>query len=94
MQRLDPGTLFRLEHAAGTRIAVHAGQVWITESGEPGDVFLSAGQSHVVAGAGRVVIEPLGPSASATVGLTPPTHRPPPFRRAVPVFGPRRSIAT
>ena len=59
MERLHTGTLHRLEGAAGTRIVVHAGMVWLTESDWPDDVFLAAGESHVVAGNGLVLIEAL-----------------------------------
>ena len=54
---LAPRHVLRLSRAAGTRITVLGGRVWLTESGSRDDVFLSAGQSHVVAGNGAVVIE-------------------------------------
>ena len=59
MERLHTGTIHRLESAAGTRIVVHEGMVWLTESDWPDDVFLAAGESHMVVGNGLELIEPL-----------------------------------
>lgn len=84
MQRLAQGTMLRFERAAGARVTVHAGQVWITESGETDDVFLSAGQHYVVAGSGRVLIEAHGAGTGATVDISPANRRPPPFKPAQP----------
>ncbi len=72
MQGLDPGRVWSLQRAAGARITVRAGKVWITESGCADDVFLCAGQHHVVAGQGRVVIEPQGRGAVAWVDISGP----------------------
>lgn len=57
MTVLAPLQVLRLTHAAGTRITLLGGRVWITESGRTDDVFLSAGESHRVEGDGVVVIE-------------------------------------
>ncbi|MFZ5488698.1 MAG: DUF2917 domain-containing protein [Thiomonas sp.] len=67
MQRLEPGMFLRLERAAGTRLRILSGQVWITESGQPDDVFLSAGQSYDIVGSGRVVVEPQAALATLIV---------------------------
>lgn len=84
MQHITQGTVFRFERAAGTRITVHVGCVWITESGEPDDVFLSARQLYVVVGSGRVLIEPQDAGAGATVDIRPANRRPPPFKPVQP----------
>lgn len=78
MQRVAQGQVVRLEHAAGTRITVHRGQVWLTESGNPDDVFLCAGQYRIVRGPGRVIIEPHGDDATVDIAQVP---------RRVPSFG-------
>ena len=72
MQGLEPGRVWSLQRAAGARITVRAGQVWITESDCADDLFLGAGQHHVVAGRGRVVIEPQGRGAAAWVDVSGP----------------------
>jgi len=46
-----------LEDAAGVVIDATSGLLWVTVTGEPGDVFLSPGQSYCVMARGRVVIE-------------------------------------
>ena len=84
MQHIAQGTVFRFERATGTRISVHAGCVWITESGEPDDLFLCAGQHYVVVGSGRVLIEPQGADGGATVELASGDRRSTPFKPAQP----------
>ncbi len=84
MQRLEQGTVFRLERAAGARIIVRAGRIWLTESASPDDVFLSAGQQHVVGGQGCVVIEPYCAAAAAVFDIVPRGRRQPPARPARP----------
>ncbi len=70
MQTIAPGTVLRLEQAAGTCIVVRSGRVWITETGQTGDVGLDAGQSYRIAGRGRVLVEPLGRPGVATAVLS------------------------
>ena len=53
--------------ARGLRIACTAGTVWITVADEPGDTFLSAGQTHVVQGNGLAIVENIG-SGSIRIG--------------------------
>ncbi len=48
---------------AGACIAVQAGRIWLTQSGDANDYFVEAGQRHVVTRAGRVVIESFTPQA-------------------------------
>ena len=54
---LADGETIVLEDAAGVVIDATCGLLWVTVSGEAGDVFLSPGQSYCVTGRGRVVIE-------------------------------------
>ena len=54
---LADGETLVLEDAAGVVIDATSGLLWVTVTGEPGDVFLSPGQSYCVMGRGRVVIE-------------------------------------
>jgi ferric-dicitrate binding protein FerR (iron transport regulator) len=65
--RLDAQAPIAGHLAAGTCIAVQAGRVWLTQSGDANDYFVEAGQRHVVARAGRVVIESFGPQATLRV---------------------------
>jgi hypothetical protein len=51
--------------AAGACIAVQSGRVWLTQAGDANDYFIAAGQRHVLARAGLVVIE--GDLASTTL---------------------------
>lgn len=67
MHRLEHGMFLRLERAAGAQIRLLSGQVWITESGQPDDVFLSSGQSYDIVGSGRVVVEPQAALATLMV---------------------------
>lgn len=50
----------RLQDACGLRIRCTAGMVWITVAGESADVFLAAGESYRIPGAGDVLIEGVG----------------------------------
>lgn len=54
---LAHGKALAIDGARGSIVEAGAGLLWLTVEGEAGDVFLSAGQSHRVAGEGRVVIE-------------------------------------
>lgn len=54
---LANGETIVLDDAAGVVIDATRGLLWVTVSGEPGDIFLSPGQSYCVMGRGRVVIE-------------------------------------
>ncbi|MDT3737287.1 MAG: DUF2917 domain-containing protein [Denitratisoma sp.] len=54
---LADGETLVLEDARGVVIDATRGLLWVTVTGEPGDVFLSPGQSWCVPGRGRVVIE-------------------------------------
>ena len=63
---LDPGDPLRLTRARGREIACESGCVWITAPGEPGDIFLHAGQRWTVPVNGLVLVEAEG---SARVSL-------------------------
>src|SRR5690606_2577484 len=41
----------------GARLTVVSGRIWLTESADPLDHFIAAGQTHVVSGRARIVIE-------------------------------------
>ena len=74
MTSLEQDAVMCLESAAGTRLTVHAGRVWITETGLPDDVFLDGGQHYLVSTQGRVVLEAVGAPALVEVaapGLAP-----------------------
>ena len=65
--RLIDNCPISLRGARGLRIACTAGTVWITVADEPGDIFLSAGQTHVVQGNGLAIVESIG-SGSIRIG--------------------------
>jgi ferric-dicitrate binding protein FerR (iron transport regulator) len=61
---------------AGTSIAVQSGRIWLTQAGDANDYFVDAGQRHVVARAGHVVIEAFPPHATLRIGVDAPAARP------------------
>ncbi len=46
-----------LSGARGIRVACTAGTVWLTIEGERGDIFLSPGESHLIAADGLALVE-------------------------------------
>ena len=64
------------ELRAGACIAVQSGRVWLTQTGDADDHFIDAGQRHVVARSGRVVIESFTPQAVLRVLPEATTARP------------------
>lgn len=68
-----------LAEAAGVRIVARGGALWVTQDHDRRDVVLQAGDSFVVAGARRVVVQAL---AVSRVGLiASPDERRPAARR-------------
>jgi len=61
---------------AGACIAVQAGRIWLTQTGDANDYVVDAGQRHVVARSGRVVIESLAPRSTLRVLRGAPPARP------------------
>ncbi len=63
---LQPGDSLTLRNAAGQSVRLESAQtlasrpgpvrVWLTEEGQPDDVFLHAGDGYTVRGSGRVVL--------------------------------------
>lgn len=62
----------RLDGARGLRIECMVGMIWITETGHPDDIFLSAGQSYRLAGNGISLVESIG---DGRIRLAPPARR-------------------
>lgn len=54
---------FRLSDAPGIAVRCTNGTLWLTITGEAGDIFLSSGESHRIRGTGRIVIESIGGDA-------------------------------
>jgi len=56
---LRPGAVLTLArpHDGYTRVQVDAGRIWLTQSGDPGDHFIAAGEDWLLCGEGAVVIE-------------------------------------
>ena len=83
-QAASPDTVVRLpvratiagRLAAGACIAVQSGRIWLTQTGDANDYFVDAGQRHVMARGGRVVIESFTPQAMLRVLREAPAARP------------------
>ena len=73
--RLPAGATLARHLAAGACITVQRGRVWLTQSGDANDYFVSAGERHVVARPGRVVIEGDSPLAALQVSASAPGAR-------------------
>ena len=54
---LCQGRPMRLNDAAGTYVRCLRGIIWITVASEPDDVFISAGQSHLIPRNGLSLVE-------------------------------------
>ena len=74
--RLPAHATLARELAAGACVAVQSGRVWLTQTGDANDYFVDAGQRHVVARAGRVVIESFTPQATLRLLRDAPAARP------------------
>ena len=57
LRLLAPGETHRLRARGGVQLCAMAGCLWVTESGVDADRFVGAGQSVLIGGRGRVVIE-------------------------------------
>ncbi len=56
---LAPGQLLTLDGARGARIVAREGTLWVTEEGDPADHIVRAGESRVLRGRGRALVEAL-----------------------------------
>ena len=59
---LRRGQLLALRGRRGVRIESRRGAVWVTQDGDPNDVVLDAGQSHVLERDAPVLIQALDPA--------------------------------
>ncbi len=60
---IHPRQLVRLQVGAGRHLTNVRGTAWVTLDGDPRDVLLEPGDSHVFERAGRVVVQALGGEA-------------------------------
>jgi DUF2917 family protein len=67
--QLDRRQLVELIDAAGVSVTCMSGSLWITEHKEFADIVLGPGQSFVLDGRGKVVVQAL---AASTMRLLPP----------------------
>ncbi len=74
--RLPAHATLARELAPGACIAVQSGRVWLTQTGDANDYFVGAGQRHVVARRGRVVIEGFSALTLLRVSTDAPAARP------------------
>lgn len=66
-----------LRDARGTLIAVHQGNVWITQDGDTADIHLDAGQSFRIERDGLTLVTAVAPGPVARLTFTPPEPPPP-----------------
>lgn len=55
--RLERGAMLRLNVASRRVVAVFKGLVWITQEGDPRDVFVASGESFAIDRPGVVLLE-------------------------------------
>ena len=55
--KLAKGEILRVDSALGQSIALVGGMVWVTQEGDPRDVFLSDGESFVFDRAGMALVQ-------------------------------------
>jgi hypothetical protein len=60
--RLDTHALLRIQDGAGQGVAVVDGMVWITQDGDPRDVFVAGGQSFRLDRPGLTIVQALEPT--------------------------------
>ncbi|WP_101047521.1 DUF2917 domain-containing protein [Macromonas nakdongensis] len=70
VHRLPADQALTLATAPGQVLRVLAGRLWLTQSGQPDDRFVSAGQTWVL-GPGRTVVQADAGPARYTVGPAP-----------------------
>ena len=56
---LNTGEVVTLDHAAGHSIFARSGTIWITEEGNRQDYIVGPGETLVVQGRGRTVVQAL-----------------------------------
>lgn len=62
---LPAGSVLQVRHAKGKGVTLVQGLVWITQDGDPRDLFLQAGQSFVFDRRGLALVQALEPSRLA-----------------------------
>lgn len=67
--KLDSGALVAINDGRGQALRVLEGRVWVTQEGSLDDVFLDAGATYRLEGAGRAVVTAEGPSGAVTTVL-------------------------
>lgn len=55
--RLRRGATLRIRDGEGHRIAVLSGLVWITQEGDPRDVFIASGQTFTIDRPGLILVD-------------------------------------
>jgi len=71
---LPIGSVVPFKPAAGERVRVLFGRVWITEEGSPHDAFIGSGEEMRLGGGGLAVVEALGPARIQLVRDLPAPH--------------------
>jgi hypothetical protein len=82
LRRLQPGEMLRIDGAQGSSIVVFRGLLWITQDGDPRDVFIGRGETFTIDRPGRVLVEAIDESRLLLLGAESPDRRA--ARHAVP----------
>ena len=67
------GVLCAMDLAAGARVRVVGGRVWLTEAGNTEDFVMSVNDEHVVQSYGRVLIDVVDANEEACIRVLAPT---------------------
>lgn len=59
---LRPGGMLRIDDGQGRSVVVFRGLLWITQDGDPRDVFVGSGETFTIDRPGRVLIEAMNES--------------------------------
>lgn len=69
--RLEPGAPLRLRDSVGKGVAILSGKVWITQEGDPRDLFLGGGESFIPDRPGLALVQGVSGSTLALFELEP-----------------------
>jgi len=61
--RLDTGAALRLHDSVGKGVSLCGGKLWITQQGDPRDIFLDAGESFVFDRPGLALVQAVATSS-------------------------------
>ena len=62
LRHLSPGAMLHIDDGEGQSVVVFKGLLWITQDGDPRDVFVGRGETFTIDRPGRVLIEAIDES--------------------------------